>query len=478
MRTEEETIQEAINDLNRGKEIGQKMVYDKNAKSIRIKSALDDPDNVIEFTPEMMKFGSESKSDTCSIVMSGEILKKLGKKAGVFHVFFQSWDKGDVYSLLTENQQVNSVSGSIVFSSSEASVLENIGKTEDVVRVIVRKNLHLKNSESLTENWLSNVFGYIKNDTKWKPAKVTIIPVKEELYSRNTGIIESSKLSDKRVALIGLGSVGGRIGRELVNSGIGHLFLFDNDRYEVGNISRHIAGITHVGRKKTNILKQLFEEINPYVNIETFDQELGWKNFEKFRDIFTNIDLVICTTGEADSMLVTNRLCVENNTKCIFAGALPRAYAVQIIRVVPHKSLCYQCFRMLMPEQAVEHEISNSTRAEEIAYSDKPVPIEPGLSIDIAPVSSMVVKLAIQELIRGSETTLTSLDDDLVASWYLWINRREPETQYENIEPLEYNLNGFHILRWYGIDIEPHPECPVCGNFAERLAKRAGVSFH
>jgi hypothetical protein len=77
----------------------------------------------------------------------------------------------------------------------------------------------------------------------------------------------------------------------------------------------------------------------------------------------------------------------------------------------------------------------------------------------------MVVKLAIQELLRGTETTLRPLDDDLVAPLYLWLNRREPGTQFEKLEPLGFSLGGLRILRWYGIDLKRDPGCPVCGDF-------------
>jgi hypothetical protein len=77
----------------------------------------------------------------------------------------------------------------------------------------------------------------------------------------------------------------------------------------------------------------------------------------------------------------------------------------------------------------------------------------------------MTVKLIIQEFVKGTETTLRSLDEDLVAPWYLWLNRREPGTQYQKLGPLEFNVDGIRVLRWYGIDMKPDPACPVCGNF-------------
>jgi hypothetical protein len=77
----------------------------------------------------------------------------------------------------------------------------------------------------------------------------------------------------------------------------------------------------------------------------------------------------------------------------------------------------------------------------------------------------MVVKLAIQQLLAGTDTTLRSLDEDLSASWYLWINRREAGTEFEHLKPLACNSNGIRVMRWYGIGLQRQPACPVCGDF-------------
>jgi hypothetical protein len=118
---------------------------------------------------------------------------------------------------------------------------------------------------------------------------------------------------------------------------------------------------------------------------------------------------------------------------------------------------------MNLPEVDKDKEISSREQADHYSYTYGDGPIEPGLSTDIAPVSIMVVKLVIQELLKGTETTLASLNDDLVAPLFLWLNRRESGTLYEKLKPLEFNISGMHILRWYGMAMERHPECPVCG---------------
>ena len=89
----------------------------------------------------------------------------------------------------------------------------------------------------------------------------------------------------------------------------------------------------------------------------------------------------------------------------------------------------------------------------------------------------MVTKLAIQHLLHGQPTTLSSLDEDLIAPWYLWLNRREKETDYEQLDALGFNVDGMHILRWYGIKMERNPDCPICGNFLDSLIQLEGFDI-
>jgi len=188
-------------------------------------------------------------------------------------------------------------------------------------------------------------------------------------------------------------------------------------------------------------------------------------------------DIVVCATDNQESKRIINQICVEKEKRLITAGAFRRAYGGQVLNIRPNSSICYQCFLMMMPEQAHDQEISNSGQAEGMAYTDRPVAIEPGLSNDIAPISTMVTKLVIQELLKGTDTTFQSLDDDLVAPWYIWLNRREAGTQYAELDPLEFNIDGLHVLRWYGIDIQKSPDCPVCGDYNKSLAEKYGIEL-
>lgn len=478
MNTETETVKEIINDVNRGNEIGQKLGYNTETKKIQPISVLDDPDKVIGITPEDATLAATEFRDFGRIVLSGEIIEKLADKMGPNDVYFDSWDDGDVYNLLQERPSPGAVPGTIHFSVGPETIpVSGVGKAEDFVRVIILRNDEKFEDQPTFDPGSSTVAGYVLHETEWKHVPVTIVPVRKEIFSRFGGLLETDILSKKQVFIAGEGSFGSVVTIELVKSGITILYFMDHDRLEVGNISRHFAGLTHVGRLKTKVMDQLIKEVNPYARNSTFEEKVSWDNIDKVRDIIRKADLVICTTDDRPSRLIINRVCVEEATTCIFAAAFRRAYGGQILRVRPHESLCYQCYCMYLPKEAEDQEVSNPEQAEGLAYTDRPVAIEPGLSTDIAPITTMVAKLAIQELMKGKKSTLQSVDDDLVAPWYLWLNRREVDTQYEDLEPLEFNVDGMHILRWYGIDVKRHPGCPVCGDFEHLLVKHFGIEL-
>jgi tRNA A37 threonylcarbamoyladenosine dehydratase len=78
------------------------------------------------------------------------------------------------------------------------------------------------------------------------------------------------RLSRARIALFGVGGVGGHCGEALARSGVGSLTLIDNDKVSASNINRQICALqSTIGRFKTDVLRERFLDINPQMNIET-----------------------------------------------------------------------------------------------------------------------------------------------------------------------------------------------------------------
>jgi molybdopterin/thiamine biosynthesis adenylyltransferase len=185
--------------------------------------------------------------------------------------------------------------------------------------------------------------------------------------------------------------------------------------------------------------------------------------------------VVICGTDNRPSKLLVNRLCVEANVAAVYGGAFRRAYGGQVQRVHPGLSPCFECFVSAMPDEASDVEVSSAADAADIAYSDRPVAVEPGLSLDVLPIANMVAKLALIELVADRETSLRILKKDYDAPWYLWLNKPEPNTQYARLPPLSESSDEMTINRWYGIYFDRDTACPVCGDFISTVAAKYGV---
>lgn len=74
------------------------------------------------------------------------------------------------------------------------------------------------------------------------------------------------KLKKARVAVFGIGGVGGYVVEALARSGVGTLDLIDKDTVSVSNINRQIIALhSTVGRFKTEVMAERIKDINPDV---------------------------------------------------------------------------------------------------------------------------------------------------------------------------------------------------------------------
>lgn len=93
-------------------------------------------------------------------------------------------------------------------------------------------------------------------------------------FSR-TGLIfgqtAMNRLSEARVAIFGIGGVGGYAVEALARSGVGELDLIDNDTVSITNINRQIIALdSTVGMYKTDAAKARIGDINPLCRVNTY----------------------------------------------------------------------------------------------------------------------------------------------------------------------------------------------------------------
>ncbi len=88
------------------------------------------------------------------------------------------------------------------------------------------------------------------------------------------------RLMSAKVAVAGLGGLGSNIAVYLARTWVGHLLLVDFDTVDVTNLNRQVYMIQHLGRQKTEALKEILQMINPYLEVKTKQVKVTNDNLE------------------------------------------------------------------------------------------------------------------------------------------------------------------------------------------------------
>jgi len=100
------------------------------------------------------------------------------------------------------------------------------------------------------------------------------------------------KLAKARVAVFGVGGVGGYVCEALVRSGVGAFDLIDKDEVSLSNLNRQIiATMDTVGRSKVEVMKERMLSINPDVKVTCHQKFFLPENADEFN--FTDYDYVV-----------------------------------------------------------------------------------------------------------------------------------------------------------------------------------------
>lgn len=95
------------------------------------------------------------------------------------------------------------------------------------------------------------------------------------MQSRTEALIGKSaveKLKKSRVAVFGVGGVGGYVAEALARSGIGVIDLIDSDRVSISNINRQIVALrSTVGKYKTEVMAERIKDINPSAKVNVYN---------------------------------------------------------------------------------------------------------------------------------------------------------------------------------------------------------------
>ena len=139
----------------------------------------------------------------------------------------------------------------------------------------------------------------------------------EDLLKRNVkGIFE--KLKKAKVCILGLGGLGSNVAVLLARSGIGYLKLVDFDIVEASNLNRQQYRISHIGIKKTEAMKSIIKEINPFVEIDTLDIKVDRENI---LSVVEDIEIVVEAFDRAETKAMAIEELLTNKNKIVVSAS-------------------------------------------------------------------------------------------------------------------------------------------------------------
>lgn len=342
-----------------------------------------------------------------------------------------------------------------VFNIFTTDMIQSGLKCEELGEIVSESNADVKrNVEKLLLGvWNDENLYFEYQGEKYEIEKYSLV---QKIFSRNTGILESSIMRDKNVIILGCGSVGSLVAVQLAKSGVGNFLLVDNDIVEYHNLCRHQCGISDVGRYKTDALKERILDINAAAKVkcEVSTVEMLRKEvFDKYC-IKEKTILVGCADNrEAD--VYTNSIAVMYKVPFISIGFWERAFAGEIFYYLPEKNMpCYKC------ALGGGGELSNRINTNRRFYTNEEdlsrVVFEPGIAVDIDFVTTVGIKLILDILNRYSEGYTIRLLDSL-QQYTLVCNTNKSEIGGEMAEIFSYPLQVTTSLK-----VAHRIGCPPC----------------
>jgi molybdopterin/thiamine biosynthesis adenylyltransferase len=290
------------------------------------------------------------------------------------------------------------------------------------------------------------ITGFVKQQPLDNLVKTQVLNFEGDLFSRVRGIFDTNLIKDKQVAVFGLGSGGSFVSLELAKCGIDHFALFDFDRLEIQNISRHVCGLQDLGRLKTDAVADLILNVNPRASIQKFPFDIADSaNRNTIIEVANQSDVLVMATDSESSRFLINEVALLTGKPLFYAGVYDRGKGGEILRIIPGETGCYGCLNESigrLSEELIENK--------KIDYSVLPgesgkVEAVPGLSVDIAFVALLHTKMILTYLIRQINPDYPDIEENLI----IWGNTTFPGV-------------FDHPLVIAKITLPPHANCSVC----------------
>jgi adenylyltransferase/sulfurtransferase len=181
---------------------------------------------------------------------------------------------------------------------------------------------------------------------------MTPIPelTREEIlrYSRHllipdVGLEGQRKLKNAKVLVVGTGGLGSPVALYLAAAGVGCIGLVDYDVVDSSNLQRQVIhGTSKIGALKVESAKQRMLDLNPYIQVDTFNEPFTSENAMRIAEPY---DMIVDGTDNFPTRYLVNDICVFQGKPNVY-GSIFR-FEGQVSVFYAREGPCYRC---LFPE--------------------------------------------------------------------------------------------------------------------------------
>ncbi len=199
-----------------------------------------------------------------------------------------------------------------------------------------------------------------------------------------------------RALVIGCGSGGSVVASSLASCGIGHLTLMDGDTFELGNVSRHVLGMSAIGKNKAESLATyLVAERNPALDVRAIPYHTDYDP-ELVEELVASHDVVAACTDDVVTQRILNRLALAARRPISFGTCTDRVEMGKAFLVDPTSETgCFECVEMLRGAR----------------YAQKRPDGNYGLSRPMAGLGPFIARVAFEQAWLTLHALVANLDD-------------------------------------------------------------------
>jgi molybdopterin/thiamine biosynthesis adenylyltransferase/rhodanese-related sulfurtransferase len=166
-----------------------------------------------------------------------------------------------------------------------------------------------------------------------------ILRYSRHLLMPEVGLDGQRKLKASSVLLVGMGGLGSPVSMYLVAAGVGRIGLVDCDFVDSTNLQRQIVhGTASIGQRKVRSARERLHDINPYIQIDTYDEPFTSENAFRIAEPY---DLIIDCTDNFPTRYLTNDVCVLTGKPNIYGSVF--RFEGQVSVFWAKEGPCYRC---------------------------------------------------------------------------------------------------------------------------------------